>query len=569
MSSPSLSKKHYTFIRSALFARTILAGAIVATAATAHAVNGTWNVDANGTWSLSDTSSWLDGTVAEGADFTANFSTVDITAGRTITLSAPLTIGNLIFGDSTNASHDWTLSSSPTSNVLTLDTTTGAPTINVVNRTAQINSVLAGSDGLTKLGTGTLILAGNNTFSGTTMISAGVLQIGADSNTGSVTGDIVNNATLRVRRGNAITLGGDITGTGSLTKLNSAGVLSLTGDNTFSGGTTLTDGAILLGTGTNNGLGTGTVTIGRGRLGSTDNASRTVNNTLSLGISGGLTLGAGQNATDGLGDLIFTDSSAGVGPGNGNAITVNNSTTVTLNKRFTGGQITKAGTGTLVLAGASTYTAATTINAGTLLVNNATGSGTGTGAITVAASGTLGGTGTTAPSGSNGLSVSGILAPGAGLGTLKIDLTATSGTLSILSGGGFKFELGAAGVDIGTAGTSDRLSIIGASALDVAFNGNTIDFGGTGAEGWYKLFDTDLASDSTWSGLTLSGQKIESGLSIANLGIGMTGELFLGNGTMGDADDIYLHVVPEPSTATALLGGIGVLLGSLRRRRQA
>ena len=52
----------------------------------------------------------------------------------------------------------------------------------------------------------------------------------------------------------------------------------------------------------------------------------------------------------------------------------------------------KIGEGTLTLAGASVYTAGTTITAGTLVVSNTTGSGTGTGAVFVNA-GTLGGSG--------------------------------------------------------------------------------------------------------------------------------------------------------------------------------
>ena len=60
--------------------------------------------------------------------------------------------------------------------------------------------------------------------------------------------------------------------------------------------------------------------------------------------------------------------------------------------RRTGGSLTKTGTGTLTLSGANTYTGATTVSAGTLLVSNTTGSATGPGAVKVNA-GTLGGSG--------------------------------------------------------------------------------------------------------------------------------------------------------------------------------
>ena len=50
--------------------------------------------------------------------------------------------------------------------------------------------------------------------------------------------------------------------------------------------------------------------------------------------------------------------------------------------------LNKDGGGTLTLSGANTYTGGTAVNGGTLLVNNALGSGTGTGAVTVTNSGT-------------------------------------------------------------------------------------------------------------------------------------------------------------------------------------
>jgi autotransporter-associated beta strand protein len=54
--------------------------------------------------------------------------------------------------------------------------------------------------------------------------------------------------------------------------------------------------------------------------------------------------------------------------------------------------LAKSGLGTLVLAGANTYGGETTVSEGTLLANNTSGSGTGTGAVSVGAA-TLGGTG--------------------------------------------------------------------------------------------------------------------------------------------------------------------------------
>ena len=56
------------------------------------------------------------------------------------------------------------------------------------------------------------------------------------------------------------------------------------------------------------------------------------------------------------------------------------------------GSLTKIGNGTLVLSGENTYSGGTTIKGGKLLINNTTGSGTGSGPVEVSA-GQLGGGG--------------------------------------------------------------------------------------------------------------------------------------------------------------------------------
>lgn len=140
----------------------------------ARAADGTW-LGTTGNWS--DTAVWSGDTIADGTDFTANFTGVNIAASQTITVDTPRTIGHITFTDATTASHNLTLSGT---NPLTLDVTTGAPVLNVTNQTLTISSVVAGSDGLTKSGAGQLILAGTNTsFSGPVTVSAGILTLGS------------------------------------------------------------------------------------------------------------------------------------------------------------------------------------------------------------------------------------------------------------------------------------------------------------------------------------------------------------------------------------------------------
>lgn len=91
---------------------------------------------------------------------------------------------------------------------------------------------------LVKEGVGTLQLWGNNTHSGGTTISNGVLQVGDGfSDFGSLgTGPIVNHSALVLSHGTTLTVPGAISGAGSVTN-NGFGVVTLTGANTYSGPT--------------------------------------------------------------------------------------------------------------------------------------------------------------------------------------------------------------------------------------------------------------------------------------------------------------------------------------------
>ena len=105
----------------------------------------------------------------------------------------------------------------------------------------------------------------------------------------------------------------------------------------------------------------------------------------------------------------------------------------TLGSAITGGSnsVVKTGAGTVTLAGSNDYSGTTAVNVGTLLVNNTSGSGTGSGAVTVTG-GILGGTGSIAGAVTlNG----GTLAPGASIESL------TTGELTMNAGTTFAYEM--------------------------------------------------------------------------------------------------------------------------------
>jgi hypothetical protein len=101
-----------------------------------------------------------------------------------------------------------------------------------------------------------------------------------------------------------------------------------------------------------------------------------------------------------------------------------------------------------VLAGPSSYSGTTTVEGGTLLANNPTGSATGSGAVTVSTGATFGGTGTA--SGTVTLNSGASLAPGASVGALA------TGALTLAAGSTFAAEFNSSGTP-----TCDTVNVTG------------------------------------------------------------------------------------------------------------
>ncbi|MCR3019490.1 fibronectin-binding autotransporter adhesin ShdA [Salmonella enterica subsp. enterica serovar Mbandaka] len=103
----------------------------------------------------------------------------------------------------------------------------------------ELENTLSGAGSLVKTGTGELTLSGDNSYSGTTTITGGTLT--ADHADSLGTGTIANSGVLQVGEGE---LENTLSGSGSLVKIGT-GELTLSGDNTYSGGTTIDDGVLI------------------------------------------------------------------------------------------------------------------------------------------------------------------------------------------------------------------------------------------------------------------------------------------------------------------------------------
>ena len=165
----------------------------------------TWNNPAGGSWTTAG--NWVGGFIGSGTGVTADFSTLDLTSDAAVTLDAARTIGNMVFGD-TSPGNGWTLNPG-TGGVLTLDNGTNQPLVTInTGTTTTIGAVVAGSNGFTKAGAGTLILTGANTFTGTTTVNAGTLNVGGGGATGAIPASplaVASGATLAYQFSTAFT----------------------------------------------------------------------------------------------------------------------------------------------------------------------------------------------------------------------------------------------------------------------------------------------------------------------------------------------------------------------------
>jgi outer membrane autotransporter protein len=332
------------------------------------------------------------------------------------------------------------------------------------NLSTEVSGVIADSCGcnpgpgsLVKVGSGTLILSGDNTYTGGTTISGGTLQLGNGGTSGSIVGDVTDNGTLAINRSDVFTFGGVISGIGGFAQ-NGTGTTILTANNTYTGPTAVNAGILQAGA-PNVFAPSSAFTVASGATLNLASFDQTIG---SLAGAGSVTLGSGT-------------------------LTTGNDTTSTI---FAGtisgsGSLIKIGGGTFVLSGTNAYTGNTVVNAGTLEVD---GTIANSASVTVNAGAKLSGTGTVDPPGVTIISSGGTLAPG--------NPTNPTGTLTIT--GNLAFQSGAIYLIQVTSGSASSTSVVGSASL-----GGTVQ--AVLAPGMYLPGSFTILHSAGLNGTTFSG----------------------------------------------------------------
>ena len=294
-------------------------------------------------------------------------------------------------------------------------------TVNIANAadTHLFNGTLGGGTAhdnnynFVKSGPGKLILAGNSTYTGTTTIHSGILQIGNDGESGTISAaNITNNGLLRFDRTNTLAVPNEISGTGSLhldcpTPL---GTIELRATNSFEGNVTITTGTLNIDRAAALGSGTKSIELTTG-LGSLhlDGENISIPSTVTINTSGEPSPGRIHNVT---GDN-FIASSVNLSLGAGNTLITSDGGSLTLagiitapvagrtlklggistgENQITGGiletagrviNVEKTGAGTWSLTGPNAHTGATLVSTGTLKIAHNTALGTTAAGTTV------------------------------------------------------------------------------------------------------------------------------------------------------------------------------------------
>jgi len=489
----------------------------VATAVYHTVTTPTWNVDADGNWS--ESANWLSGVIPDGSGVPADFSVFPQNGDATVTLDSNRAVGSLTFGN-TNG-FNWALAASGGS-VLTL--AGSSPTITVLDDITTISAPLAGTQGLTKSGVGTLSLIGGNSYTGGTTVSGGTLQIG----NGTLNGTI-GSGTYSIASGAKLLLNYATGAAPAYSNFTGAGMLELRAPNPassfanwgtsalpvgFTGTMQLDSGRLLIGAPSTLG-GATAVSIGSGGQilfydGTTSGTGYTFAQNYSISGVGTLeavhNLGAlrvaGMNAT--ISGNVTLTGNAGLYTQSGQP---NSSLKITgvVSDAGSGFNLTaNASSGTISLAGVNTYTGTTIIGAGTLEISGAGQLGSGSYSANISNAGTLLYNSTATQTLSGNISGAGAITKASastltlsGTNTYTGNTTVNAGTLALASSGTLTFKIGANGVN-------NQLTGAGTATLDGTFALDLTSANTTSGNSW-TLVNVGSLTETFGASFAVSG----------------------------------------------------------------
>jgi autotransporter-associated beta strand protein len=444
---------------------TLYGGINQASGSAANTISGTGGVvlAQDQTWTNSSTSNALtvSAPVSGAAALTkAGDGTMILSGTNTYSGATTVSAGTLQLGDGGSSG---SLSTSSDITVATGATFAVNQNDNVTQGIDFRGAAITGAGSLAQNGSGTTILTAANSYTGTTTVNAGTLQLGNGGTTGSLaTASVISvgsGATFAVNQSDTVTQGTDfgaaaITGAGSFAQTG-GGTTILTADNSYTGTTTIS---------------TGTLQVGDGGT------------TGAIGTTGVIT--------------------------NNAALVVNRSNDFSTSQQITGvGSFQQAGSGATTLSASNNnYTGATTVINGELRVNGLSGTSSvtvGEAAGTLANAATLSATGAIAgaitvgsyDSGTSTVTSVGILAPGAtsanaDIGTLTISAANTALTVAT----GSQIQLGITAATISNA-TNYALGVF-------SYNGTDYD----NAKLYFDAIKADAPANDIWTSAKPSTQ---------------------------------------------------------------
>ena len=403
----------------------------------------------------------------------------------------------------------------------------GTLVLNNVNavKTLTVNAAVVDNttaSGLSKVGAGSVVLAGANTYTGTTLVAAGTLSL-----TGSVSGS------LMIVSGDAVlsqSATGSIAGAVDVT-FASSGTSTLAGNNTYAGLTSITTGILNIQSATALGAIEGETTVASGTALQMQGAIVVGDEALTLNGNGVATTGAlrsisGANTWGGLvtlgsstrihcdADTLTFDVALGDAISGSNSLVFGGNGNITVADPISTGAntITKEGTGTLILSAANTFTNSVNVGTGVLNIQNSTATGTIAGGVTV--------------SGPAELQMQGDIAVGNEALFLQGTGISNTGALRNISGDnswGGLISLAAATRFNSDAGTL-TINVPSGSAIGgtgVAFANPPITFGGSGnitVADPISAGTGTLTKDGTGT-LTLTAANVYSGVTTLSAGV--------------------------------------------------